>query len=153
MGSDESRFNVELTVRDKVTGQRSQTTTLWWTKSQDGVHKPQPFWREGRAEAESSRGPSAYHPNALPLGHTGWRPSLKPVAALVAEQVCGAGPYPGVANRISHLRTVWTEYNRAWLSPVLSVVTVVGWGEKPWRRGGCGGWGGLYYVLIQIDLR
>ena len=29
------------------------------------------FWREGRAEADSNRGPSAYHPNALPLGHTG----------------------------------------------------------------------------------
>ena len=31
----------------------------------DSVHKPQPFWREGRAEAESNRGPSAYQPNAL----------------------------------------------------------------------------------------
>ena len=27
--------------------------------------------RERRAEAESNRGPSAYQPNALPLGHTG----------------------------------------------------------------------------------
>ena len=50
MGSDESRFNV--------------------TKSQDSVHKPQPFWRERRAEAVSNRGPSA---NALPLGQTGSR--------------------------------------------------------------------------------
>ena len=40
-------------------------------KSQDRVHKPRPFQREGRAEAESSRGPSAYQPNALPLGQTG----------------------------------------------------------------------------------
>ena len=44
---------------------------LWGTKSQDCVHKPQPFWREKRAEAESSRGTSAYQPNALPLGQTG----------------------------------------------------------------------------------
>ena len=29
------------------------------------------FWRERRAEAESGRGPSAYQPNALPLGQTG----------------------------------------------------------------------------------
>ena len=41
--------------------------SLWGTKSQDSVHKPQPFWRRRWAEAESNRGPSAYHPNALPL--------------------------------------------------------------------------------------
>ena len=34
------------------------------------VHKP-PFWRERRAEEVSNRGPSAYQPNALPLGQTG----------------------------------------------------------------------------------
>ena len=37
----------------------------------DKVHKPQLFWRERRAEAVSNRGPSAYQPNALPLGQTG----------------------------------------------------------------------------------
>ena len=40
-------------------------------KSQDSVHKPQPFRRERRAEAVSNRGSSAYQPNALPLGQTG----------------------------------------------------------------------------------
>ena len=54
MGSDERHFNVSV-----------------WTKSQDSVHKPQPFRRERRAEAVSNRGPSAYQPNALPLGQTG----------------------------------------------------------------------------------
>ena len=39
--------------------------------SQDSVHKPQAFWRERRAEAVLNRGPSAYQPNALPLGQTG----------------------------------------------------------------------------------
>ena len=29
------------------------------------------IWRERRFEAESSRGPSAYQPNTLPLGQTG----------------------------------------------------------------------------------
>ena len=29
------------------------------------------FWRERRAKADSNRGPSAYQPNALPLGQTG----------------------------------------------------------------------------------
>ena len=51
MGSDESHFNVSV--------------------GSDSVHKPQPFWRERRAEAVSNRGPSAYQPNALPLGQTG----------------------------------------------------------------------------------
>ena len=40
---------------DKVTRQCPQTTTL----------------TERRAEAASNRGPSAYRPNALPLGQTG----------------------------------------------------------------------------------
>ena len=46
----------------KVTRQCPQTTT---------------FWRERRAEAVSNRGPSAYQPNALPLGQTGdWTEQL-----------------------------------------------------------------------------
>ena len=53
-------------MRDKVTRQCPQTTT---------------FLRERRAEADSNRGPSAYQPNALPLGQTGSRnaPSHGPV--------------------------------------------------------------------------
>ena len=51
MGGDESHFNVSV--------------------GQDSVHKPQPFWRERRAEAVSNWGPSAYQPNALPPGQTG----------------------------------------------------------------------------------
>ena len=34
------------------------------------------FWREGTAEAESNRGPSAYQLNALPLGQTGSRKTV-----------------------------------------------------------------------------
>ena len=45
MGSDESHFDVSLTVRDKVTRQCPQYYN---------------FWRERRAEADSNRGPSAY---------------------------------------------------------------------------------------------
>ena len=56
MGSDEIHFNISV----GSDGQSHKT-----------VHKPQPFWRERRAEAVSNRGPSAYQPNALPLGHTG----------------------------------------------------------------------------------
>ena len=50
---------------------------LWGIKSQDSIHKPQPFWRERRAKAESSWGPFAYQPNALPLGWTGSHPKVK----------------------------------------------------------------------------
>ena len=56
LGSDESRFNVSLTVRDKVTRQCPQTTI---------------FEEKRRAEADSNRGPSAYQLNALALGQTG----------------------------------------------------------------------------------
>ena len=56
-GSDGSRFNVMLIVRDKVTNKTGSTD-----------HN---FGRERRAEADSNPGPSAYQPNTLPLGQTG----------------------------------------------------------------------------------
>ena len=56
MGSDAgSHFNASLIVRDKVT--RLSTS-----------HN---LSEDRRAEAESSGDPSAYQPNALPLGQTG----------------------------------------------------------------------------------
>ena len=39
-------------------------------KSQDSVHKPQ-FLKRMESRSGSNRGPSAYQPSALPLGHTG----------------------------------------------------------------------------------
>ena len=41
-----------------------------WAKSQDGVRKPQ-FLKRRESRSGSNRGPSAYQPTALPLGHTG----------------------------------------------------------------------------------
>ena len=59
VGSDESHFNVSLIVRDKVTRQCPQT-------------RPQlPCEENGETKTDSNRGPSAYQPNALPLGQTG----------------------------------------------------------------------------------
>jgi len=52
--SNESQFNVSVIVKDK----------------HKTVHKPQPFWRERRVEADSNRGSSAYQPDVLPLGQT-----------------------------------------------------------------------------------
>ena len=57
MASDESRFNVSLIVRDKVTNKTVSTD-----------HK---LGSERRAETDSNRGPSAYQPTALPLGQSG----------------------------------------------------------------------------------
>ena len=51
----QSHFNVSLIVRD----------------SHKTVSTDHNFWRQRRAEAESSGGPSADQPNALPLGQTG----------------------------------------------------------------------------------
>ena len=50
-----SHFNVSLIV---------------WAKSPVGIHKPQFLKRKG-SRSGSNRGPSAYQPSALPLGHTG----------------------------------------------------------------------------------
>ena len=58
MGSDESRFNVSLIVRDKVTRPRPQTTNF--------EEKAEP--KQSRSGVEPS--PSAYQPTLL-LGQTG----------------------------------------------------------------------------------
>ena len=50
-----SHFNVSLIV---------------WAKSQDSVHEPQ-LLKTKESRSGSNRGPSAYQPTALPLGHTG----------------------------------------------------------------------------------
>ena len=41
-----------------------------WAKSQDSVHKPQ-FMKRKESRSGSNRGPSAYQPSALSLGHIG----------------------------------------------------------------------------------
>ena len=62
MGSDESHFNASFIVRDKV------------TKTVSTDHN---FSRERRGEADSNLGPSAYQPNALPLGQPGSQANTK----------------------------------------------------------------------------
>ena len=56
MGSDESHFNVSLTVGDKVTRQCPQTTT---------------FEEKGEPKRIRTEAITPYQPNVLPLGHTG----------------------------------------------------------------------------------
>ena len=67
--------------------------SLWVTNPQEGVHKPQPLWREGRAEAESSPSPSAYQSTALPLGQTGSQVAFTKKDTYVALTTI----HPGVA--------------------------------------------------------
>ena len=62
MGSDESHFKVSLIARDKATRQCPQTTTFLKRKESRSGIKPGSFCL-----------PSAYQPNALPLGQTGSR--------------------------------------------------------------------------------
>ena len=47
----------------------SNTSFIVWAKSQDSVHKPH-FLKRKQSRSGSNRGPSAYQPSALPLGHT-----------------------------------------------------------------------------------
>ena len=84
VGSDESHFNVSLTVRDKVTRECPQTTT---------------FWSERRAEANSNRGPaSGYQTNTLPLGQTASQPGdILGGDSVVLGMVSLSPPHPGIS--------------------------------------------------------
>ena len=68
---------------DKVTRQCPQTTT---------------FLRERRAEAVSNRGPSAYEPNALPLGQTGSLKGKKVPGDFKFGCIIGPFPSDGAAS-------------------------------------------------------
>ena len=88
-------------------------------KSQDSVHKPRLLKRKRRAEAVSNRGPSAYQPNALPLGQTGspgylLRPwtyiqvhGQRPTAYFIVQELCeNRGGRPGLSVLTSLLVSV-----------------------------------------------
>ena len=69
------------------------------------------FWRERRTEADSNRGPSAYQPNALPLGQTGSL-SLSPCFSWNS------------VNNNNNITLVWSptpECDQVWSSPLLYV--------------------------------
>ena len=56
-----------------------------WAQSQDSVHKPE-YLKRKESRSGSNRGPSAYQPSALPLGHTG---SRLQGFVLVSYTICG----------------------------------------------------------------
>ena len=72
-------LNPALTVFHFLSG--LEDSRKWWTKSQDSVHKPQPFWRERRAEAVSNRAPFASVPASLSNAARPNRFTLVPEAA------------------------------------------------------------------------
>ena len=69
-----------IIVRDKVTRQCPCTDHNFWEK---------------RAEADSNRGPSAYQPNALPLGQTGSRVPRKLHTKFHLNRNGGSAPVGG----------------------------------------------------------
>ena len=71
MGSDESHFNVSLTWLGTVTNDFESSHGR--LNPSDTECSQTTIFEEKlrRAEADSNRGPSAYQPNALPLGQTG----------------------------------------------------------------------------------
>ena len=76
---DEGGFTYRFTVTTRM------TRALRWAAMR-AILMFQPFWRERRAEAVSNRSPSAYQPNALPLGQTG------------SQTVCAEVKDPSVEN-------------------------------------------------------
>ena len=74
MGSDESHFNVSVGSVGQSHGTVSTNHNL--------------FEEKGEPKRVSNRGPSAYHPNALPLGQTG---SL--MAVKLREVIMGVADY------------------------------------------------------------
>ena len=57
MGSDESRFNVSVTMYE---GKSHEAVTMYEGKSHEAVSSNHNIWREKKAEAESNWGPLEY---------------------------------------------------------------------------------------------
>ena len=94
VSSDECHFNVSSIVRDKVTRQCPQTTTF--------------SKRREISEVVANRGPSAYQPNALPLGQTGSQKRPRQPCSRYAPQSPSAEEYApwfsGVAEEVRFLK-------------------------------------------------
>ena len=99
-------------------------------QSQDSVHKPQHLKRKERRSGFEPRGPSAYQPNALPLGHTG--PQKESKAWSVAS--CSSswrGPMVPIRRQTNRLKCTQPEQSRgtsAWVESTTRGVCVCGGG-------------------------
>ena len=117
MGSDESHFNISL-------------FQLWGT-SHKSVSTDHNFWRERTAEADSNRSPSAYQPNALPLGQTGspyWKLSSNCFVLVSWGKRDGGGAGCQCPCRGSLLWTQWQLTAIGYLGPGrASIVTEMEW--------------------------
>ena len=100
------------------------------------------FWRERRAEAASNRGPSAYQPNALPLGQTGsqnhstlrfvhiWVVNLKPqfFSNTATFAYISHNRDRQTSVQVTDIRTSWCKY----VSSVIFRVAVVVLNVRRW---------------------
>ena len=62
-----------------------KVSLIVWAKSRDSVLKPQ-FLKRKESQSGSNRGPSAYQPSTLPLGHTG-APLLSQTVSFISVRV------------------------------------------------------------------
>ena len=72
----------------------------------DSVYTDHNVSRESRAEADSNRGPSAYQPNALPLGQTGSLRVFSPGSTLHSEPSIGFNLHDYVRSLLGYVHEV-----------------------------------------------
>ena len=144
MDSDESHFNVVVVGRFYTALSfilRSRADSLCSFINCEGqshktVSTHHNFWSEMRVEADSNRGPSAYQPNALPLGQTGSQRKDKRDEAssahfYIVQELCESrGGRPGLSVLTSLLVSVdvkiyWTVL-RHWSQLVLNMSAMLG---------------------------
>ena len=86
------------------------------------------FWKERRAEADSNRSPSAYQPNALPLGQT----SSQPVVGGWERSHCMPLQY-ACGERIVCFVVMRAPLINLWRTKPLHVPVIILWRTKPLR--------------------
>ena len=77
---------------------------MWGTESENTVFTDHNFWRERRAKADVNQGPSAYQPNALPLGQTSSGVKRPSVSFVWMLQSLG----PGSSLELCYSATMWS---------------------------------------------
>ena len=82
-------------------------------QSHKSVSTDHNFWRERRAEADSNRGPSAYQPNALPLGQAGSLIALYRTAHFYTQTSSSS-----VTESLSYISSSSDTRSCEWLNPL-----------------------------------
>ena len=80
------------------------------------------FWRERRTEADSNRGPSAYQPNALPLGKTGLPRSNILLVTKHQRSPCYSAPTFSLLQRTNVLLVTAHQRSPCYSAPTFSLL-------------------------------